>query len=387
MIYNFDKICERKNTDSSKWDTTKDGVIPMWVADMDFEVAPKIVESIIKKANHKIFGYTVISDKYYESEINWSKRRFNFDIKKEWIEATTGVIPSLSTILQTFCKKGDKVLIQSPVYHYFNIAIKRNELEAVTNNLIYENSSYEIDFEDFENKLKNEKPKLFILCNPHNPVGRVWKKDELIKMGELCLKYNVLVVSDEIHRDLVFKEFTFIPFASICEEFLQNSITCTSATKTFNLAGLKASNIIVANQDYRLKLNENLVRNEIKSLNIFGIESTISAYNECEDWLFELLIYLEKNKNFLEDFISKNIPNLKVVKAEATYLLWIDISSLGLNSKEFTKKLEELGNVRVISGVTFGENGDNFIRVNIATPLEVLKEALEGVKNTVLALK
>ncbi|OCL82432.1 MalY/PatB family protein [Arcobacter porcinus] len=383
MIYNFDKICERKNTDSSKWDTTKDGVIPMWVADMDFEVAPKIVESIIKKANHKIFGYTVISDKYYESEINWSKRRFNFDIKKEWIEATTGVIPSLSTILQTFCKKGDKVLIQSPVYHYFNIAIKRNELEVVTNNLIYKNSSYEIDFEDFENKLKNEKPKLFILCNPHNPVGRVWKKDELIKMGELCLKYNVLVVSDEIHRDLVFKEFTFTPFASICEEFLQNSITCTSATKTFNLAGLKASNIIVANQDYRLKLNENLVRNEIKSLNIFGIESTISAYNECEDWLDELLIYLEKNRDFLEDFIAKNIPKIKVVKTEATYLLWIDISSLGLNSKEFTKKLEELGKVRVISGVTFGENGDDFIRVNIATPLEILKEALEGIKRVV----
>lgn len=387
MIYNFDKICERKNTDSSKWDTTKDGVIPMWVADMDFEVAPKIVESIIKKANHKIFGYTVISDKYYESEINWSKRRFNFDIKKEWIEATTGVIPSLSTILQTFCKKGDKVLIQSPVYHYFNIAIKRNELEVVTNNLIYKNSSYEIDFEDFENKLKNEKPKLFILCNPHNPVGRVWKKDELIKMGELCLKYNVLVVSDEIHRDLVFKEFTFIPFASICEEFLQNSITCTSATKTFNLAGLKASNIIVANQDYRLKLNENLVRNEIKSLNIFGIESTISAYNECEDWLDELLIYLEKNRDFLEDFIAKNIPKIKVVKTEATYLMWLDISNFSLDSTQFTKKLEELGKVRVISGVTFGENGDDFIRVNIATPLEILKEALEGVKNTVLALK
>ncbi|HJE03622.1 MAG TPA: aminotransferase class I/II-fold pyridoxal phosphate-dependent enzyme, partial [Aliarcobacter thereius] len=262
MNYNFDKICERKNTDSSKWDTTKDGVIPMWVADMDFEVAPKIVESIIKKANHKIFGYTIISDKYYEAEISWSKKRFNFDLKKEWIEATTGVIPSLSTILQTFCKKGDKVLIQSPVYHYFNIAIKRNELEILTNNLVYKNSNYEINFEDFENKLKNEKPKLFILCNPHNPVGRVWRKDELIKMGELCLKYNVLVISDEIHRDLVFKDYSFIPFASICEDFLQNSITCTSATKTFNLAGLKASNIIVANQDLRVKLNENLVKNE-----------------------------------------------------------------------------------------------------------------------------
>ncbi|OCL90073.1 MalY/PatB family protein [Aliarcobacter thereius] len=383
MNYNFDKICERKNTDSSKWDTTKDGVIPMWVADMDFEVAPKIVESIIKKANHKIFGYTIISDKYYEAEISWSKKRFNFDLQKEWIEATTGVIPSLSTILQTFCKKGDKVLIQSPVYHYFNIAIKRNELEILTNNLVYKNSNYEINFEDFENKLKNEKPKLFILCNPHNPVGRVWRKDELIKMGELCLKYNVLVISDEIHRDLVFKDYSFIPFASICEDFLQNSITCTSATKTFNLAGLKASNIIVANQDLRVKLNENLVKNEIKSLNIFGIESTISAYEYCEDWLEELLIYLEKNRDFLENFIAKNIPNIKVIKAEATYLMWLDISNFGLDSTTFTKKLEEIGKVRVISGSTFGENGDNFIRVNIACPKKILEQALNALKFTI----
>ncbi|OCL97085.1 Cystathionine beta-lyase PatB [Aliarcobacter thereius] len=383
MNYNFDKICERKNTDSSKWDTTKDGVIPMWVADMDFEVAPKIVESIIKKANHKIFGYTIISDKYYEAEISWSKKRFNFDLQKEWIEATTGVIPSLSTILQTFCKKGDKVLIQSPVYHYFNIAIKRNELEILTNNLVYKNSNYEINFEDFENKLKNEKPKLFILCNPHNPVGRVWRKDELIKMGELCLKYNVLVISDEIHRDLVFKDYSFIPFASICEDFLQNSITCTSATKTFNLAGLKASNIIVANQDLRVKLNENLVKNEIKSLNIFGIESTISAYEDCEDWLEELLIYLERNRDFLENFIAKNIPNIKVIKAEATYLMWLDISNFGLDSTTFTKKLEEIGKVRVISGSTFGENGDNFIRVNIACPKKILEQALNALKFTI----
>lgn len=383
MKYNFDKVVNRKNTDCYKWDTTKDGVIPMWVADMDFEVAPKIVESIIKKANHKIFGYTIISDKYYEAEISWSKKRFNFDLQKEWIEATTGVIPSLSTILQTFCKKGDKVLIQSPVYHYFNIAIKRNELEILTNNLVYKNSNYEINFEDFENKLKNEKPKLFILCNPHNPVGRVWRKDELIKMGELCLKYNVLVISDEIHRDLVFKDYSFIPFASICEDFLQNSITCTSATKTFNLAGLKASNIIVANQDLRVKLNENLVKNEIKSLNIFGIESTISAYEYCEDWLEELLIYLEKNRDFLENFIAKNIPNIKVIKAEATYLMWLDISNFGLDSTTFTKKLEEIGKVRVISGSTFGENGDNFIRVNIACPKKILEQALNALKFTI----
>jgi cystathionine beta-lyase len=383
MKYNFDKVINRKNTDCYKWDTTKDGVIPMWVADMDFEVAKPIVDSIIKRAKHPVFGYTMVPNEYFEAEISWWKKRFNYEIKKEHIIPTAGVIPSLSAIIQTFCQKDDKILIQSPVYHYFNIVIQNNDCKVITNNLIYKDAKYEIDFVDFEEKLKNDRPKLFILSNPHNPVGKIFSKNELKKMGELCLKYDVLVISDEIHRDLVFKDYIFTPFASICEEFLQNSITCTSATKTFNLAGLKASNIVAANKDLRVKLDKTLSKNEMKGVNIFGIYSLISAYEECEDWLFELLIYLEKNKNFLEDFIIKNIPNLKVVKAEATYLLWIDISSLGLNSKEFTKKLEELGNVRVISGVTFGENGDNFIRVNIATPLEILKEALFSIKKTI----
>src|SRR5574344_1475473 len=336
MKYNFDKVINRKDTDCYKWDTTKDGVIPMWVADMDFEVAKPIVDSIIKRAKHPVFGYTMVPNEYFEAEISWWKKRFNYEIKKEHIIPTVGVIPSLSAIIQTFCQKDDKILIQSPVYHYFNIVIQNNDCKVITNNLIY--------------------------------------KD---------VKYDVLVISDEIHRDLVFKDYIFTPFASICEEFLQNSITCTSATKTFNLAGLKASNIVAANKDLRVKLDKTLSKNEMKGVNIFGIYSLISAYKECEDWLFELLIYLEKNKNFLEDFIAKNIPNLKVVKAEATYLLWIDISSLNMDSKEFTKKLEELGKVRVISGVTFGENGDNFIRVNIATPLEILKEAVFSIKKTV----
>ncbi|WP_418185940.1 MalY/PatB family protein [Aliarcobacter vitoriensis] len=387
MKYNFDKICERKNTNCYKWDTTKDGVIPMWVADMDFEVANKIIENIIKKANHGIFGYTMIPDDYYKAEINWWKKRYNFDIKKEYILPTTGVIPSLSSIIQTFCEKGDKVLIQSPVYHYFNISIKNNDCEVVTNNLIYENNSYKIDFEDFENKVKDEKVKLFILCNPHNPASRVWTKEELQKMGELCIKHNVLVISDEIHRDLVFKNYKFTPYASVCEEFLKTSITCTSATKTFNLAGLKASNIIVENKDLRVKLSKTLNKNEISSLNIFGIESTLSAYEFCEDWLDELLVYLEKNKDFLLEFIEKNISDLKVVETQATYLLWIDISKLNIKSVEFTKKLEDIGKVRVISGATFGENGDNFIRINIACPLEVLKEALDRLKITVNSIK
>ena len=383
MKYNFDKVINRKNTDCYKWDTTKDGVIPMWVADMDFEVAKPIVDSIIRRANHPVFGYTMVPNEYFEAEINWWKKRFNYEIKKEHIIPTAGVIPSLSAIIQTFCQKDDKILIQSPVYHYFNIVIQNNDCKVITNNLIYKDAKYEIDFVDFEEKLKNDRPKLFILSNPHNPVGKIFSKNELKKMGELCLKYGVLVISDEIHRDLVFKDYIFTPFASICEEFLQNSITCTSATKTFNLAGLKASNIVAANKDLRVKLDKTLSKNEMKGVNVFGIYSLISAYEECEDWLFELLIYLEKNKNFLEDFMAKNIPNLKVVKAEATYLLWIDISSLNMDSKTFTKKLEEIGNIRVISGATFGENGDNFIRVNIATPLEILKEALLSIKKTI----
>ena len=383
MKYNFDKVINRKNTDCYKWDTTKDGVIPMWVADMDFEVAKPIVDSIIKRAKHPVFGYTMVPNEYFEAEINWWKKRFNYEIKKEHIIPTAGVIPSLSAIIQTFCQKDDKILIQSPVYHYFNIVIQNNDCKVITNNLIYKDAKYEIDFVHFEEKLKNDRPKLFILSNPHNPVGKIFSKNELKKMGELCLKYDVLVISDEIHRDLVFKDYIFTPFASICEEFLQNSISCTSATKTFNLAGLKASNIVAANKDLRVKLDKTLSKNEMKGVNVFGIYSLISAYEECEDWLFELLIYLEKNKNFLEDFIAKNIPNLKVVKAEATYLLWIDISSLNMDSKTFTKKLEEIGNIRVISGATFGENGDNFIRVNIATPLEILKEAVRSIKKTI----
>lgn len=386
MNYNFDKIIDRKNTDCYKWDTTKDGVIPMWVADMDFEVAPLIIENLKQKLEHGVFGYTIIPETYFEAEINWWKKRFNFDIKKEYIIPTTGVIPSLSAIIQTFCQKNDKILIQTPVYHYFNISIQNNDCIVVTNSLLYEDDEYKVDFIDFEQKLIDEKPKLFILSNPHNPVGKVFSKDELKRMGELCIKHNVLVVSDEIHRDLIFKDYKFTPFSSINKEFLENSITCTSASKTFNIAGLKSANIIIANKELKATLDKTLSKNETKSINIFGIYSLISAYKFCEDWLEELLVYLEKNRDFLEDFLAKKIPNLKVVKAQATYLLWIDISSLNIDSKTFTKKLEDLGKVRVISGVTFGEDGDNFIRVNIATPLEILKEALEGIKRVVESL-
>ena len=382
MEYNFDKAVNRNNTNCLKWDTTKDGVLPMWVADMDFKVANPILDSLILRTNHGVFGYTMIPDSFYDAEIYWWEKRHNFRIKKEWIEPTVGVIPSISAIIQAFCNDGDKVLIQSPVYNYFNSSIINNRCEVVVNNLIYKDGKYGIDFEDFEQKLKDEKVKLFILCNPHNPVGRVWKHHELRKMGELCIKYDVIILSDEIHRDLTYKGCKYISMASISEEILNQTIVCTAPSKTFNLAGLKTSNIIVSNQEYKVKINKSLNINEAIEPNIYGIEALISAYTKSENWLNELLEYLEENKNLAIDIIDK-IKGLKVVKPEATYLLWIDCSRLGMNSEELVKIIEYRGKLRIASGVTYGENGNSFIRINIACSKDILKEGLSRLQKAI----
>lgn len=387
MRYNFNKIVNRKHTNCSKWDTTGDDVIPMWVADMDFKVATPIIDNLLLRTLHGVFGYTMTPEKYYDAEILWWKKRHNFEIKKEWIEDTVGVIPSLSATVQAFCEKGDRVLIQTPVYNYFNSSITNNGCEIVTNELVYKGEKYQIDFEDFEKKVKDEKVKLFILCNPHNPVGRVWSKEELLKMGELCFKNGVIVLSDEIHRDLVYSESKYTPMASLNEEILYNTITCTAPSKTFNLAGLKTSNIIIANQEYKKKINRSLNINETIEPNVYGIEALITAYSLCDDWLDELLIYLEKNRDFTIDFIKENIPELKVIKPEATYLLWIDCSSLKIVSEELAQKLIELAKLRIASGVTYGKNGKEFIRINIACPIKVLEEGLNRLQKGIELIK
>lgn len=387
MRYNFDKIIDRNNTNSSKWDTTTNGVLPMWVADMDFKVATPIIDSILLRALHGVFGYTMIPQSYYDAEIFWWLKRHNFSIRKEWIEPTVGVIPSLSATVQAFCQKGDKVLIQSPVYNYFNSSITNNKCEVVTNDLIYKKGKYSIDFQDFEDKVKDEKVKLFILCNPHNPVGRVWSKEELTKMGELCLENGVIVLSDEIHRDLVYSDSHYTPMASINEAFLYNTITCTAPSKTFNLAGLKTSNIIVANQEYKAKINRSLNINESIEPNVFGIEALISAYTQSEDWLDELLVYLQSNRDFLSEYVKKNIPELKVIQPEATYLIWIDCSKLGMDSDELEEKIKRIGKLRIASGGTYGENAKTFIRINIACPKKTLKEGLQRLKSAIDIIK
>ncbi|WP_320035273.1 MalY/PatB family protein [Halarcobacter sp.] len=387
MRYNFDKVIDRNNTNSSKWDTTEEGVLPMWVADMDFKAPTEIIDSILIRGIHGVFGYTMIPEKFYDAEIFWWEKRHNFSIKKEWILPTVGVIPSLSATVQAFCQEGDKVLIQSPVYNYFNTSIINNKCEVVTNDLIYKNNKYTIDFIDFEEKLKDEKLKLFILCNPHNPVGRVWTKDELTKMAELCIKHNVIILSDEIHRDLVYSDSKYTPIASISEEILQNSITCTAPSKTFNLAGLKTSNIIVANEEFRKKIDRSLNINESIEPNVFGIEALISAYTYGDEWLDQLLIYLEKNRDLAIDYIKKYIPELVVIKPEATYLLWIDCSKLNIQSEQLVKKIKELGKLRIASGITYGKSGENFIRINIACPLKTLEDGLNRLQNSINQIK
>jgi cysteine-S-conjugate beta-lyase len=387
MNHNFNEIINRLHTNSSKWDTTENDVLPMWIADMDFKTATPIIDSILSRALHGVFGYTMIPKEYYDAEIYWWKKRHNSKIKEEWIEPTVGVIPSLSASVQAFCNKGDKVLIQSPVYNYFNSSITNNKCEVISNNLIYEKEKYHIDFVDFEEKVKDEKVKLFILCNPHNPVGRVWSKEELIEMGELCLKYNVIVISDEIHRDLVYSDSKYTPMAFINDRFLQNTITCTSPSKTFNLAGLKTSNIIVANQEYKAKINRSLNINESIEPNVFGIEALISAYMGSENWLDELLIYLEKNRNYLMEYIGQNIPELKVIKAEATYLMWIDCSALKIGSEALVERIRQIGKLRISSGTTYGENAKEFIRINIACPMDTLKDGLNRLHSSIDTIK
>ncbi len=381
MKYDFDEIIDRKNTGSVKWDLDKNDVIPLWVADMDFKVAEPILHAMKKRLEHGIFGYAEIPERYYEAEISWWGKRHKFGVEKDWILPTTGVIPALSAVVQAFTVEGDKVIINSPVYNYFNTSIKNNKCEVVINDLIYEETSYKFDFEDFEEKVSDEKLKLFILCNPHNPGGRVWTYDELKRIGEICIKHKVLIVSDEIHRDLVYKDYKYIPMASINNEILMNTITCTAPSKTFNLAGLKTANIVIADEEFRKKVDRSLNINEAIEPNIFGIEALIAAYSEGKEWLDQVLEYLEENRNYLANFIKNNIPELKVMIPEGTYLVWIDCSNLKISTKEFSENLLLEKNIRISYGEIYGENGKDFVRVNIACRRSILREFLNRVED------
>ncbi|MDU1892691.1 MAG: MalY/PatB family protein [Dysgonomonas sp.] len=382
MKYNFDEITQRRGSNSYKWDSSLDeNVIPMWVADMDFRTAPAIVDALAKRVQHGIFGYTKVPQAYYEATISWFGRRHNFNINKEWILFTSGVVPALSAVIKALTVPSDKVLVQTPVYNCFFSSIRNDECEMVANKLLYQNNTYSIDFDDLQQKAADPKVTLMLLCNPHNPVGRVWTREELTKIGEICLRNNVIVVSDEIHCDLVYDGYTHIPFASINNEFLQNSVTCIAPSKTFNLAGIQVANIVAADEVIRKKIDKALNVNEVCEINCFAVEALITAYNRGGDWLDALKVYLYDNYKLLSEFFEKYLPHLPVLPLEATYLVWVDCSALGITSKEIVDKLLEKEKLRLNEGTMYGEAGEGFIRINIATQRDRLIRGLKKFRN------
>ena len=381
--FDFDSVIDRRNTFSIKWDSLEyiygeKDLLPLWVADMDFPAPTAVTEAIIERAKHPIYGYTETSDDYYNSIIKWNKRRYGYEIEKEWICHSPGVVPGINWLIQCLTKVGDKIIIQEPVYHPFKHGIQNNERIPVINELSFNDGYYQMDLKKLE-ALIDEKTKLLILCNPHNPVGRVWTREELIALGELCLKYGITVISDEIHGDLIYKDYKHIPFASISEDFADICITCSAPTKTFNLAGLQCSNIIIKNPDLRKKLTEYLNKLHLQGPTPLSIVGVQAAYNYGEPWLEKLLVYLEANVNLVINFLKASLPSIKVIRPQGTYLLWLDFRGTGLSREEINQKLLKEAKVALNDGYMFGEMGYGFQRMNIACPKSILEEALKRI--------
>lgn len=382
MKYDFNELIPRKGSHSYKWDSDADDrILPMWIADMDFRTAPAVIKALERRVRHGVFGYTKVPAAYYDAVTGWFARRYHFVVRPEWILCTTGVVPALSAAVMALTTPGDRVIIQTPVYNCFFSSIRNNGCEIVVNELIYENQTYQIDYEDLERKAADPKAKLMLLCNPHNPAGRAWTRDELIRIGEICLRHEVIVVSDEIHCDLVYSEHQHTPFASLGEAFSLHSVTCTSPSKSFNLAGLQAANMIISDESLRRKIDKALNVNEVCEINPFAIETLMAAYNEGEAWLEELKEYLYENYLYLHEFISLHLPDLKVTRLEATYLVWIDCRALHRSSADIAKQLLEEEHLRINEGPLYGASGEGFIRMNIACPRSLLVEGLERLKN------
>lgn len=386
----FDELIERKNTASLKWDCClqrfgKKDILPMWVADMDFKSPAPIIEAIVRRAEHGIFGYTEVSEKLSDALVDWMKRRHQWTIAREWIVHSPGVVTSVNTSIQAFTEVGDKVLMQTPIYYPFYSSIRDNGREVITNSLINQEGHYEIDFDDLEKKLADH-VKLMILCSPHNPIGRVWKVDELQEVARLCAKYDVILISDEIHSDLVFHGHKHIPIASLSGDVLNYTVTLTSPTKTFNIAGLSESSAIMANPALKRKFVNTIHKNGAGMLNIFGLEATEAAYTSCEDWLDELLVYLEGNLEILIEYFEKNIPQIKVIRPEATYLAWLDCNQLPVAPEKLRAFFTHEAGVGLNDGITFGKEGYGFQRINFACPRGLLTEGLNRIRNAIAKL-
>lgn len=387
MIYNFDDVIVRRGTDSVKWNQQPyEDLIPLWVADMDFRAAQPIIDALTERVHDGVFGYAMVPDRFYECIMAWARRRHAFAIERDWILPVLGVVPALSAIIKALTSEGDKVLVQEPVYHCFFSSIERNGCEVVSNDLVYRHGNYMIDFEDFELKASDPKVKLFILCSPHNPAGRVWTRQELERLGELCLKHQVLIISDEIHCDLVFEGHQHIPIATIHPSFLANSITCMAPSKTFNLAGLQVASVIVSDPILNKKVQQAFLVNEIANISPLAITALVAAYQEGEEWLTQALAYIHDNYCHLKSYIGLHLPALHVVPLEGTYLAWVDCSALGLTSRKLGQLLLTEAHVQVNVGAMYGEESGCFIRINLACSRTILVEGLSRLKEVFLPL-
>lgn len=389
MRYNFDEPINRQNNHSAKWEEMDKKFIsnnlwPMWIADMDLKTAPEIIDAMRAKVEEGIFGYVYRPDSYYESAAKWSQRRFNYKIDPKTLINSPGVVPTLSILIRQLTKKQDSILIQSPVYYPFACVIKDNDRKLIENNLIQdEKGYYTINFNDFENKIIKNNVKLFILCSPHNPIGRVWKKEELEKISNICLKHKVRVISDEIWRDIIMPGFSHIPTASLSKEIEKNTITCFSPTKTFNLAGLQSSFVAFPIENEWKNFDTELGILDIKRNNPFSLVAFETAYTKCDSWVDQLNLYLNDNMEYVINFLKENIPQIKTIKPEGTYLMWLDFSALNMSKEELSKFLQEKAKVALDDGFWFGENGIGFERINIACPRYMLEIGLHRIKEAV----
>ena len=382
--YDFDEIIERRNTESVKFDLLKplfgqEDLIPMWVADMDFRTPPFVRDAVIKRAEHDIYGYSVRSEGYFESIINWYREQQSWDIRKEWIVFSPGIVPALNLIVMSCTSPGDKVIVQPPVYFPFFSAIKNHGRRILYNQLIREGDRYSMDFDDLEKKAA-EGAKMIFLCSPHNPVSRVWTKQELIRFAAICRKYGLLIVSDEIHSDLVYPEFVHTPLAGLSEETASLTLTCIAPSKTFNLAGLSTSSVVIPDKTLRNRFETVLDQVHVGSGNIFGNIAAEAAYRNGKNWLSQLMFYLSENVSVMKDFLEKNLPFLKLVPPEATYLLWVDFSGAGLSGKELKRFIIDDARLALNDGPMFGPGGEGFQRFNIACPRQKMVEALFRLK-------
>jgi cystathionine beta-lyase len=403
MTNPFNEEIDRRGTHSVKWEFfvqregvphleysdrsfRRDRIIPMWVADMDFRCPEAVIEALVERAEHGIFGYSAPTAAFQQSVVDWMQKRHGWQIEPEWLCSTPGVVPALNMMVRTFTEPGDSILIQRPVYYPFSAAIANNGRELVNNALKYEDGRYTMDFADLEAKVQDHQVRMTILCSPHNPVGRVWRREELLRFAEICMEHDVLVVSDEIHGDLIYAGVEFTPFAMLGQRYQQASITCTAPSKTFNIAGLHTSNIIIPDEKKRLRFKETLRNNGLTGLTPFGIVAQQAAYQHGEPWLAQVMSYVEENYKFLEAYMHDYLPQIKFIRPEGTYLVWLDCRALGFDAEALESLMLEHAKIYLDEGYIFGPEGEGFERINIACPRSLLQEALDRICDTVHTL-